>query len=246
MAKTCPSTRTSSKPARRRSAASVRGSAGWARCSSQALSARCIRSGSAECHESVVQSTSHRTTRPRGRSARWISARTAGRSATYSSTCTERAASKSSPSTGQRGRVGLVKGDVRVRLRAVRGDGEHRRADVDADDRAFGPDRFQELGDVEARPAADIEDPLAGLRGRAPRVRAGAGGGCRGCGRRPRAARPGPRRTRAGPRRPRGGCAGGRTCASCRCRSRPSPPCSRSASPRGARRPSAISLRPGP
>ena len=63
----------------------------------------------------------------------------------------------------KRGRIALVEGHVRVRLGAARGDGEHRRADVDADDGAFRANRIQELGDVEARPAAGVEDPLARL-----------------------------------------------------------------------------------
>ena len=45
------------------------------------------------------------------------------------------------------------------------GGGEHLRAAVDAHDGAVRPDDVEQLLDVEARPAADVEDPLAGARG---------------------------------------------------------------------------------
>ncbi len=54
--------------------------------------------------------------------------------------------------------------DVVVPLGALGGDREHVRAGVHAGDRALGPDRLEQLGDVEARAAAHIEHAVARLR----------------------------------------------------------------------------------
>ena len=61
----------------------------------------------------------------------------------------------------QRGHGRFPERDVLLPLAASCRDGEHLRADVDADDRAFRPDLVEQLGHVEARPAAGVEDPLA-------------------------------------------------------------------------------------
>ena len=66
-----------------------------------------------------------------------------------------------------------------------------------------GADRLEQLGDVEARAAADVEDALARCGRERRRAPARAGGGRRAFRRRPRAAWRSPRRTRAGPRRAR-------------------------------------------
>jgi hypothetical protein len=91
-------------------------------------STRRIRSGSAECQDTVDQSTSETTSRPPGRRARCSSARAAAGSETYSSTCTDSALSKLASATGS----------------------------------AVASALLEQLGDVEARPAADVKDPLAG------------------------------------------------------------------------------------
>ena len=52
--------------------------------------------------------------------------------------------------------------DVVVPFGTLRGHGEHVRADVHADDEALGPDRLEQLGDVEAGAAAHVEDAVAG------------------------------------------------------------------------------------
>jgi hypothetical protein len=62
-------------------------------------------------------------------------------------------------------RVGLVEGRVRTVLDPAGGDGEHLRAVVDPDDEAGVADLLEQLGDVEAGAAADVEDPLAGRGG---------------------------------------------------------------------------------
>jgi len=47
-----------------------------------------------------------------------------------------------------------------VQRRAARA--EHRRAGVDADDAAAGPDFLEQFGDVKPGPAADVDDVLPG------------------------------------------------------------------------------------
>jgi len=51
-----------------------------------------------------------------------------------------------------------------VGLAAPGGHREHLAARVDAGHRTVGADLLEQLRDVEARPAAGVEDPLAGLR----------------------------------------------------------------------------------
>ena len=53
--------------------------------------------------------------------------------------------------------------NVVVPFRTLRSHGEHVRAAVDAGDEAVAPDHLQQLGDVEARAAADVEYAVAGL-----------------------------------------------------------------------------------
>jgi hypothetical protein len=72
------STRMSSNPTERRSALSVRGSDGWARCSSHARKTRVVKTGSRDWSDTVAQSTSQTTARPPGRSARRLEAVEAG------------------------------------------------------------------------------------------------------------------------------------------------------------------------
>jgi hypothetical protein len=62
----------------------------------------------------------------------------------------------------QRGRVRLVQRDVVLALGAAPGQREGLRAGVDPDHRAGRLDLGEQLGDVEARPAAEVKDPLAG------------------------------------------------------------------------------------
>ena len=62
----------------------------------------------------------------------------------------------------QGGGVAQVQLDVVVALGAAPGQGEGLGAGVDAGHRPGRPDLLGQLGDVEAGPAADVEDPLAG------------------------------------------------------------------------------------
>ena len=135
----------------------VCGSDGCARCPSQARRMRSVRAGSAVCRETVAQSTSHTTRRPPARKARYTSPSAAGTSATYSSTCTDRAASKLASSTGNE--VAPPRGTRRCRaLAAMRRRREHRLAAVDADHPAVGSDLLEQLGDVEPGSAAHVHD----------------------------------------------------------------------------------------
>ena len=52
--------------------------------------------------------------------------------------------------------------DVVLALGAAPGQREGLGAGVDPDHRAGRPDLLEQLGDIEARPTADIKDPLAG------------------------------------------------------------------------------------
>ena len=61
----------------------------------------------------------------------------------------------------ERGRVGLVEGNVVMLLRPPRSDREHLRAAVHPDDRSCVAHLLEQLGDVEAGAAADVEYPLA-------------------------------------------------------------------------------------
>jgi hypothetical protein len=63
----------------------------------------------------------------------------------------------------QRGGVRLVEFDV-VPLGAMRRHLEHRLAAVDADNRAVGSHALEQLGDVEPRSAAHVQDAFAGGR----------------------------------------------------------------------------------
>ena len=124
-----------------------------------------MRAGSSECQVTVAQSTSHTTARPPGRSARWISASAPVASATYSSTCTHSAASKLASATGSAVASPWWKAALAWRAQRRGGGGEHLGAGVDAHDAAVRPDDVEQLLGVEARPAADVEDPLAGASG---------------------------------------------------------------------------------
>ena len=139
----------------------VCGSDGCARCPSQARRTRSVRAGSVVCTDRVAQSTSHTTRRPPARKARYISASAAGTSATYSSTCTDSAASKLALLDRQRGGVRLVERDVVVSLAAMRRHCEHRLAAVDADHRAVGSHLLEQLGGVEPGSAAHVQDAFA-------------------------------------------------------------------------------------
>jgi hypothetical protein len=61
----------------------------------------------------------------------------------------------------QRGRVCFVEGDVRALLGTTCRDREHLRAAVHADHRPRVADLLEQLRDVEAGTAADVENPLA-------------------------------------------------------------------------------------
>jgi hypothetical protein len=56
-----------------------------------------------------------------------------------------------------------VEGHIRAAAGTTRCDLEHRRACIHADDRACVADLFADLVYVEARSAADVQDPLPGL-----------------------------------------------------------------------------------
>ena len=60
-------------------------------------------------------------------------------------------------------RLALDQPDVRPVADLSAGDGEHRRAGVDAGDRTVLPDDVEDVSDVEPRPAADVEHLVAGL-----------------------------------------------------------------------------------
>src|SRR4029079_1500862 len=60
--------------------------------------------------------------------------------------------------------VGLVERDVVAALSALGGDGEHRRCAVDACNRSLAADSVEQLGDVETRAAAHIENTLTRAR----------------------------------------------------------------------------------
>jgi exodeoxyribonuclease-3 len=62
----------------------------------------------------------------------------------------------------QSGDLALVELDVGVALAALGRQGEHRLAQIDADDRPLRPNPLEGLGDVEARPAARVEHAIAG------------------------------------------------------------------------------------
>ena len=85
-------------------------------------------------------------------------------SSTYSSTWTLKRGVELGVANRQRRRVALGQLDVRLSLAALGGHAEHRRARVDADHRPLGADVVEQLGRVEARAAADVEHPFAGLR----------------------------------------------------------------------------------
>src|SRR6202022_531001 len=65
----------------------------------------------------------------------------------------------------KRGRVCLLELDVAEPLAAASSEFEHLWAAVEADDRALRSDLVEQLGTVEARPAADVENPLAARGG---------------------------------------------------------------------------------
>ena len=58
--------------------------------------------------------------------------------------------------------VALMEGHVRAGRGTSRGDLEHGRAWIDAGDRPRVADLFGKLVDIEARPAADVDDPFSG------------------------------------------------------------------------------------
>ena len=120
-----------------------------------------MRSGSSECQLTVAQSMSHTTTRPPGRSARCICASAAVGSATYSSTCTHSAASKSAASTGSAvaspSRNSTLAWPAQRRAATASMSGLASMPTTDPS----GPISSEQLLGVEARAAADVEDALA-------------------------------------------------------------------------------------
>src|SRR5581483_808726 len=74
---------------------------------------------------------------------------------------------------GQGNGVALPEGDVAVRLAPAPSQGQHVRAGVHRHDRPAGPDVVEQFEGIEARPAADVENPLTGGGGqRLPHVAA--------------------------------------------------------------------------
>jgi hypothetical protein len=62
----------------------------------------------------------------------------------------------------ERGRVRFMERDVVVSFGTLCGHGEHVLADVQADDRALGPDGLKQLDVVETRAAAHVKDSVTG------------------------------------------------------------------------------------
>ena len=111
---------------------------------------RSVRARSVVCMDTVAQSTSHTTRRPPARKARCNSTSAAGTSATYSSTCTDSAASKLAFSTGSE--VASASWNATLSCPSQRCAA---RASIG------GSHVLEQLGNVEPRSAADVHDAFA-------------------------------------------------------------------------------------
>ena len=140
-------------------------------------------------HRGVAQSTSQIATRPPGRSARRISARAAGMSATYSSTWTLRAASKSASPTGSEVASPWTNSAFGLPLIASPSERQHRRAAVDADDRALRADLLERARRRRSPGRSRRRGPARRVERRSPRGPRRDGGARRATSRPPRSAR---------------------------------------------------------
>ncbi len=123
-----------------------------------------MRASSSVRIDTVAQSTSHTTTLPPGLSARWISRSAAVTSGTYSSTCTLSAASNSPSATGSD--VASASWKATFCRPSERRAASARLAALPSTPTTepSGSHGVEQLGHVEARAAAHVEDPLSGGR----------------------------------------------------------------------------------